>query len=160
MRGVASDDQRSREESRGIARFFLHDFLGCGLAASPETATEDFWSGVQTFIADDVTSPERQGRYQVAIQAFLEEQDEDFRPETFVSRHVEDQDRPRVRQRLRDLDLDPGEIFGKDTALITRKLDRFRVTYAHGMVLTLSPDDVAQERVQLPTKTAPTRKPA
>jgi hypothetical protein len=36
MYGVASDDQRSRGESRGVAQFFLGDFLGCQLVDSPE----------------------------------------------------------------------------------------------------------------------------
>jgi 37-kD nucleoid-associated bacterial protein len=151
LRGIASDDQRSREEARGIARFFLRDFLGCRLFASPEKATEDFWTGAQTFISEDVAAaPERQARYQVALQAYLEEDDQDFRPETFINRAIEDQDQPRLRQRLRDLDLDPRETFGKDTGLIARKLERFRVVYEHGMVLTLSPQDVAEERAVLP----------
>jgi hypothetical protein len=150
LRGTASDDQRSRDEGHGIARFFLREFLGCKLAVSAEKSTEDFWNGIQTFIREDVESPERQGRYQVAVQAYLEEQEQDFQPETFVGRHIAEEDQPRARQRLRDGGLEPREVFGKDIALISRKIDRLRVAFAHGMVLTMSPSDVEEERVRFP----------
>jgi 37-kD nucleoid-associated bacterial protein len=149
MHGVASDDQRSRSESRGLARFFLSDFLGCQLTDSPEKATQEFWAATQTFINEDVPSPERQGRYQVAVQAFLEEPDEDLRPETFIQRAIDQNDQPRLRQRLRTQGLAPGSTFGKDTSLIARKIAGFRLTFKHGMRLIGAREDL-EERVDLP----------
>jgi hypothetical protein len=149
MQGLASDDQRSRTEGRGLARFFLHDFLGCQLSASAEQATRDFWNGVQTFINEDVPSPEKKGRYQVAVQAFLEESDEDLRPEAFVERSIDPNDQPVLRQRIRDEGLEPNATVPKDTGLIERKLSGFRVTFAHGMALLGAREDLDQ-RVELP----------
>lgn len=150
MQGLASDDQRSRTEGRGLARFFLHDFLGCQLSASPEKATKDFWNATQTFINEDVASPEKQGRYQVAVQAYLEEPEEDLRPETFIERAIDLADQPKLRQRVRDEGLEPATTVPKDTGLIARKIAGFRITYAHGMALIGGREDL-EERVELPS---------
>ena len=150
MRGLASDDQRSRGEGRGLARFFLFDFLGCQLIASAEKATQEFWNATQTFINEDVGIPDRKGRYQVAVQAFLEEEDEDIRPETFIDRAIDDNDKPRLRQRLRDRGLEPAETIPKDTGLIAKKIAGFRLTFNHGMLLVGNRTDL-EERVDLPS---------
>lgn len=149
MQGLASDDQRSRAEGRGLARFFLHDFLGCQLSASAEKATKDFWNAAQTFINEDVPSPERKGRYQVAVQAFLEEPEEDLRPETFIQRAIDLNDQPKIRQRVRDEGLEPGATVPKDTGLIAKKISGFRVTFAHGMALIGGREDLEEERLEL-----------
>lgn len=151
LTGIASDDQRSRQEGRGLARFFLHDFLGCQLSAGAEKATKDFWTATQTFINEDVASPERKGRYQVAVQAFLEEPQEDLRPETFIARAIEQNDQPKLRQRVRDQGLDPRVTVPKDTALVANKISGFRVTFEHGMSLVGGREDL-EERVELPRK--------
>jgi hypothetical protein len=151
MQGVASDDQRSRGESRGLARFFLSDFLGCQLVDSPEKTTQEFWAATQTFINDDVASPDRQGRYQVAVQAFLEEPDEDIRPESFIQRAIDPNDQPRLRQRLHDQGVNPGATFAKDTSLIARKIAGFRLTFKHGMLLVGGREDL-EDRVDLPSE--------
>lgn len=151
MCGLASDDQRSRTEGRGLARFFLCDFLGCQLSASAEKATKDFWNAAQTFINEDVASPEKQGRYQVAVQAFLEEPEEDLRPETFIQRAVDTNDQPKLRQRVRDEGLEPATTVPKDTGLIANKIAGFRVTFAHGMALIGGREDL-EERVELPSQ--------
>jgi 37-kD nucleoid-associated bacterial protein len=151
MQGLASDDQRSRTEGRGLARFFLFDFLGCQLSASAEKATQDFWNAAQTFINEDVLSPERKGRYQVAVQAFLEEPEEDLRPETFVQRAIDANDQPKLRQRIVDQGLNPQSTVPKDTGLIARKIMGFRVTFGHGMSLIGGREDL-DERVDLPSQ--------
>ncbi|HSR94085.1 MAG TPA: nucleoid-associated protein [Solirubrobacterales bacterium] len=151
MQGLASDDQRSRTEGRGLARFFLHDFLGCQLSASAEKATKDFWNAAQTFINEDVASPEKKGRYQVAVQAFLEEPEEDLRPETFIQSAIDLNDQPKLRQRVRDEGLEPATTVPKDTALIARKISGFRVTFAHGMALVGAREDL-EERIDLPSQ--------
>lgn len=148
MSGLASDDQRSQRESRGVARFFLHDFLGCQLRDSPEKATQDFWNGAQVFIEEDVAAPERKGRYQVALQAYLERPEHDIRPETFIGQSVEDADKPRLRQRLRDEGVEPRQGFPKDLVLIERKIQGFRITFDHGMTLLGSREDM-EERLEL-----------
>jgi hypothetical protein len=155
MLGLASDDQRSRVEARGLARFFLNDFLGCHLTGSPEKATHDFWNAAQAFVNSDVASPERQGRYQVAIQAYLEEPDEQIAPEAFIHRAIDENDRPRLRQRLRDEGLDPRRAIAKDTALIAKKIEGFRLTFDHGMLLIGRRDDLAAERLELPSDDHP-----
>ena len=151
MQGLASDDQRSRTEGRGLARFFLCDFLGCQLSASAEKATKDFWNAAQTFINEDVASPEKKGRYQVAVQAFLEEPEEDLRPETFIQRAIDTNDQPKFRQRVRDEGLEPAITVPKDTGLIDKKIAGFRVTFAHGMALVGAREDLDQ-RVELPSQ--------
>jgi hypothetical protein len=85
------------------------------------------------------------------VQAFLEEPEEDLRPETFIQRAIDSNDQPKFRQRVRDASLEPATTVPKDTGLIARKISGFRVTFAHGMALVGGREDL-EERVELPSQ--------
>jgi nucleoid-associated protein YejK len=147
MYGLASDDQRGRDEGTGIADFFLATFLGCQLRTNPETATRDFVRAAEQFINEDVASNERRAEYQVALLAKMQDQTRDLRPRTFANEHLRAHDRPRFLERVVEQGLDPDISFEKDTSLA--KVSGFRLVFEHGMTLVGSREDLDQ-RVEIP----------
>lgn len=72
--GRVSDDQRGADTAAGVATFFLGTFLGCRLKDSPERTALEFVQAADGFINEHVQSPERRGRYQVALLATMQDQ--------------------------------------------------------------------------------------
>ncbi len=145
--GRVSDDQRGRDDGTGVATFFLYTFLGCRLKLNPAKATADFVAAAEAFVNTDVVSDERKGRYLVALQATLQDQQLDLAPRQFAEAQLEPDDRPAFLARVAEKGIDPLVAFVKDTSLV--KTDGFRMTFAHGMVLLGSQQDL-RERVELP----------
>jgi hypothetical protein len=148
MFGLASDDQRGRDEGAGVATFFLATFLGCQLKTNPEKATRDFVLAVEEFINQDVASDERRATYQVALLAKMQDETLDLRPRDFANQNIRANDRPSFLERVAARGLDPDQAFEKDTALA--KVDGFKMVFEHGMTLIGSREDLA-ERVEVPS---------
>lgn len=147
MFGRVSDDQRGREDGTGVATFFLSTFLGCKLRTNPAKATMDFVAAAEVFVNEDVAGDDRKGRYLVALQAALQDQQLDLAPRRFANSQLEPDDRPAFLSRVSESGLDPQVAFTKDTSLVKTK--GFRMTFSHGMVLIGSQQDL-RERVELP----------
>lgn len=146
MVGRVSDDQRGRGDGEGVAAFFLSTFLGCQLATSPEKATLDFVRATQAFINDGVQSPEKKGRYQVALLAKMQDELSDVRPRDFANASLDQPDRAPFVERVREAGFDPDITFQKDTSLI--KVGGFKITFRNGMVLVGRREDLEQ-RVEI-----------
>lgn len=151
--GRVSDDQRGSETSAGVATFFLGTFLGCRLRDSPEKSTLEFVQAADGFINESVESAERQGRYQIALLAAMQDQSAEIRPRSFARTHLDAADRSAFLNRVRDAGLDPDTPFAKDTSLV--KVDGFKMTFHSGMVLVGSQADL-RERVDIRADDAPT----
>jgi hypothetical protein len=149
MFGRVSDDQRGRDDGTGVATFFLSTFLGCKLRTNPAKATMDFVAAAEAFVNEDVTGDDRKGRYLVALQAALQDQQLDLVPKQFANSQLEPDDRPAFLSRISEGGLDPQVAFTKDTSLVKTK--GFRLTFSHGMVLIGSQQDL-RERVELPAE--------
>jgi len=147
MFGLASDDQRGRDEGGGVATFFLVTFLGCQLKTNPEKATRDFVLAAEEFINQDVRSDERRAAYQVALLAKMQDQTLDLRPRDFANQNLRANHRPRFLERVAAHGLDPNQTFEKDTSLA--RVGGFKMVFEHGMTLVGSREDL-QERVQMP----------
>lgn len=146
MHGRVSDDQRGKEDGMGVATFFLSTFLGCRLKTSPEKATRDFARAAEGFFNEHVVNPEKQGRYQVALLATLQDNTMDVRPRAFAEDNLDVADRAPFSEAVRSADLDPDVAFQKDTSLV--KVNGFKMTFDSGMVLVGKSDDLA-ERVSI-----------
>lgn len=146
LTGRVSDDQRGSETTAGVATFFLGTFLGCRLRDSPEKSTLDFVQAADGFINEAVQSPERRGRYQVALLATMQDQTAEIRPRSFAQAHLEAPDRPGFLDRVREAGLDPEQPFPKDISLV--RVSGFKMTFESGMVLVGSQDDL-RERVDI-----------
>jgi hypothetical protein len=137
--GRVSDDQRG-DFTTGVATFFLGTFLGCRLRDNPEKSTLAFVDATSAFINDEVTDPQRKGRYQVALLATLQDHTVELQPRRFASTHLDAKDRPRFLDRIREAGLDPNVSFPKETRLV--KVNGFRWTFESGMVLVGHTDDL------------------
>jgi 37-kD nucleoid-associated bacterial protein len=146
LTGRVSDDQRGAETTAGVATFFLGTFLGCRLKDSPEKSTLEFVQAADGFFNEEVQSPERRGRYQVALLATMQDQTTEIRPRSFAHMHLESADRPPFLDRVREAGLNPDQPFPKDTSLV--RVAGFRMTFDSGMVLVGSQEDL-RERVAI-----------
>lgn len=144
--GRVSDDQRGANAAAGVASFFLGTFLGCRLKDSPEKTTLEFVQAADGFINEHVQSPERRGRYQVALLATMQDQTAEIRPRSFAQSHVEPADRPAFLDRVREAGLDPDRPFPKDVGLV--RVNGFRMTFESGMILIGSREDL-RDRVDI-----------
>lgn len=131
--GFVADDQRGISTGRQVATFFLSRFLGCQSRLPAAYMTYQFVQAANESINVDVPSPERRGRYQVAVLAALQSNANDIRPSTFASQYLERQDREGFLARVKAAGIDPNVTFEKDTSRV--KVSRFRMTFESGMVL-------------------------
>lgn len=145
--GRVSDDQRGNDAAAGVANFFLGTFLGCRLQDSPEKSTLAFVTATDGYINEAVASPERKGKYQVALLAAMQDQSTEIRPRTFAETSLELDDRAPFLDRIRQAGIDPDVPFPKDVSLV--KVSGFKMTFQSGMVLVGSRTDL-EDRVDLP----------
>jgi hypothetical protein len=153
MFGRVSDDQRGRDDGIGVATFYLATFLRCQLKANPEKVTLDFVQASERFFNDQITNPEKKGRYQVALLAAMQDNNMDVLPSGFAATNLEAVDRSPYAQALREAGLDPIVPFQKDTSLV--KIEGFRMQFDSGMVLVGKADDL-DRRVEIRPSSADT----
>ncbi|HVA20108.1 MAG TPA: nucleoid-associated protein [Solirubrobacteraceae bacterium] len=145
--GRVSDDQRGRAEGLPVANFFLATFLGCQPKVKAAKATFDFVKAANTSFNEDVVSPEKRGRYQVALVAAMQSQTAEIRPRSFASENLDPVDRAPFLAQVQKAGIDPNSAFPKDLSLV--KVERFKLTFNSGMVLVGDVADL-QEKVDLP----------
>lgn len=147
VEGYVADDQRSTAQGRQIATFFLSAFLGCKPKVPAAQITYDFVKAANASFNEDVESPERKGRYQVALLSAMQSNVADVRPKSFANTYLEKVDRPAFLDRVRAAGIDPEATFPKDTSRV--KVSGFRMTFESGMVLVGDVESLDQ-RVKLP----------
>lgn len=145
--GFVADDQRGIATGRQVAAFFLSRFLGCMPRVPAALITYEFVRAANESFNQDVPSPERRGRYQVAVLATLQSNVTDIRPRAFADQNLEREDRGPFLEKLRKAGIDPDATFEKDTSRV--KVARFRMTFKSGMVL-VGDQDALDTRVTLP----------
>jgi hypothetical protein len=146
--GRVSDDQRGHTEGLPVAHFFLSTFLGCQPKVKAAKATLDFIKAANQSFNRDVASPEKQGRYQVALVAAMQAQTAELQPRTFAAEHLEPVDRPAFLARVQKAGIDPDSAFPKDLSLV--KVERFKLTFDSGMVLVGDMTDF-RDKVRIPS---------
>ncbi len=147
--GFVADDQRGISTGRQVATFFLSRFLGCKPRLPAALMTYEFVKAANEAFNDDVSSPERRGRYQVAVLAALQSNLTDIRPSRFASQNLELEDRAPFLARVRAAGMDPDVPFEKDTTRV--KMSRFRMSFESGMVL-VGDQSALEEHVALPER--------
>jgi hypothetical protein len=111
--------------------------------------TYQFVQAANESFNEDVSSPERRGRYQVAVLAVLQSNTSDIRPNVFASQYLEREDREPFLARIRAAGIEPNVTFEKDTSRV--KVSRFRMTFESGMVL-VGDQNALDNNVTLPKK--------
>lgn len=133
--GIASDNQRD-ESAHGpeVASFFLK-FLGCRLASTPDRATKEYISRIDSFINDMISDPEKKLRYELAALADLDSQSTQLDPQAFARSHLDPEDRDTFVSLFRQ---DDGSVSltTKDVGLIKARLTTAFVEFTNGLRLS------------------------
>jgi hypothetical protein len=109
--------------------------------------TYEFVKAANEAFNESVPSPERRGRYQVAVLAALQSNITDIRPSEFAYENLEPEDHEPFLARVRAAGMDPDVSFEKDTSRV--KMSRFRMTFKSGMVL-VGDQSALDQHVALP----------
>jgi 37-kD nucleoid-associated bacterial protein len=147
VEGYVADDQRSTAQGKQVATFFLSAFLGCKPRVPAAQITFDFVKAANASFNEDVESPERKGRYQVALLSAMQANIPDIRPKSFATTYLEKEDRPAFLERVSKAGIDPDATFAKDTSRV--KVSGFKMTFESGMVL-VGDMGALDKRVELP----------
>ncbi len=133
-----SDKQNGAKRGSEIADFFLKRFLGCKLREAPDVVTQRFFEAAQTFINEKVTDPENKAKYQIALMATLNNQQDDVRPWHFAEENLAIRDRDEFIHTL-DENQVPTQQFPKDVAGLEPILRKLQMSFQSGIVLVASP---------------------
>ncbi len=135
-----SDEQFGRGAHRGVAEFFLREFLGCKYATAPEVQTDEFLKSAQLFINEDITDPEKRARYEQALLAELNSKDDGIRPRQFANRHIDTAiERKQFIDRVSTRGL-PTDLIPKSLALIGSTIKRIQMTFENGTTISAHPE--------------------
>jgi hypothetical protein len=146
--GRVADDQRGLEVNADVASFWLSTFLGCRFKVEPRIATRDFFSATESFIDEEVSSPERKARYAIALQAQMHSMTRDIVPIAFAQSGFEADDVAAYRSFMTARLVSVAEAFEKDNSLISNQLSRLRIDYESGLML-LGPSEQVDGLVEL-----------
>lgn len=144
IHGYVSDMQLGADLARAVANFFLHSFLGCKLLDDPATQTKRFWDTTEQFVNEQVSEPEQQNQYMIALTAEMRSQAGDVNPKAFAATHIDQGHRDAFRATMNQAGLD--SIIVKDVNRIESKLRRIEFEFASGLRLS-GPADVVEDRV-------------
>lgn len=142
IQGMVCDRQKGSGGT--VAYFFLERFLGCRLKELPELTTRRFYEATEKFINEDVLEPEKKGRYQVALAQELASTQTTVSAQAFAGTNLDPDDRAAFIERVRESGIDQPA-FQKDNSLIARRLQRIQWSFASGVAVLASPDNVGRE---------------
>ncbi len=134
VRGLVSDHQVPRTSVRGVARFFLEEFLGCQLEELPEITTGRYYEAVSDF-ANSMADTEKRYRYDAALHADLLSNASSVEPGKFARRHLDQGDRAEFFRTLKERRLDQSG-FEKDLGRIESQIRKRRIDFKSGLHLT------------------------
>jgi hypothetical protein len=147
VRGMISDKQRGSGGNDGVANFFLKSFLGCCLQEAPKLTTRNFFVASEEFINNEVGDSAKKAKYEIALLAMLNSQENTIKPRQFVDQHFEVCDRQHLIKYLGKSGV-PIVSFPKDIELIQNKLKQVCIQFNSGMRV-LGPPEVIEERIRL-----------
>jgi hypothetical protein len=145
--GAVSDNQMGVTTDRDVARFFLHKFLGCRFAEEPEMVTKRLYEAAQLFINQDVHDPQDKGRYEIALVAELQNNEETFDARIFADHSLKAQHRQLFLDRVAQQGV-AGQRIVKDLGMIKGILKRIQVQFESGVAVIAQPR-VFEEQVRM-----------
>jgi len=133
-----SDKQNGAKRGSEIADFFLKRFLGCKLREAPDVVTQRYFEAAQGFINEKVSDPENRAKYQIALMATLNNQQDTVHPWHFAEENLAVQDRDEFIHALNEHEV-PTQQFAKDTAGLQPTLKKLQMSFQSGIILVASP---------------------
>lgn len=142
IQGLVCDKQKALTTT--VAHFFLQTFLGCRLLETAEITTRRCWEVTERFINDEVSDPERKGRYQVALAAEMATTQSAVSMTGFVTNNLEVEDRAPLLERATEANV-PTSSFPKDTKLILPQLKRLQWSFRSGISVLASSEQLGDQ---------------
>lgn len=142
IEGLVSDTQKGAGTT--VAFFFLGRYLGCRLREVPEVTTKKFFDAMETFINEDVESPEEKARYQIALVAELQNTHQSISPEGFANANIAAARRPKLLERVVEAGISATS-FVKNRSLVEPSLRRIQWNFESGIAVIASPDNIGQQ---------------
>lgn len=146
--GWAADDQRTTASGASVATFFLSRFLGCAPKLPAAITTYQFVRAASTSFNEDVTSPRRRSRYQVALLAVMQDNTTTISPRSFADTQLEAADRPAFLGRVEEAGVAPTTTFPKDTSRVN--VSKFTMTFTSGNLTLVGDREALDSTVEIP----------
>lgn len=139
LKGILCDKQRGYS-SKGVANFFLTDFLGCVLAEEPQIQTKSFFELTQKYINTIASSQSRAGLLTHLLSEMMDQRSI-LNPTEFARRILDPEHRDNYLNYLR-VEGGPVTAFTKNLDLIKGKLHKIQYNFASGVTVIGSPEDM------------------
>lgn len=144
--GLVSDKQKGSDPRSVMAHFFLSQFLGCKLADTPNVRTRNFYTLTEQFINEQVTDPEQQAKYHMALLTELNGPEETVAPIDFAANHFDLPDKRQFAATMDEYGFPTDEPFPKDVHLVEKRLRKVQVEFTNG-VTVIAPLEVMERDV-------------
>jgi hypothetical protein len=128
--GEVSDHQTGFRQTRAVAEFFL-GFLGCRLLTQPDLQTQAYFVEAERWINREVSDPVKRARYEQALIADLNSQEERVNPRRWMERTLDVEDRQSFEEAMLARSV-PMTSFAKDTMLVKNYLRQVQVSTRDG----------------------------
>ncbi len=141
IEGIVSDNQ----SARGVANFFLHQFLGCQPKVDPGMNTRNFHEVTETWINSEVEDPDARLDYEMALITELKSNAKEIDPDSFAMRYLRGEDRQSFTNHIANSNV-PMATFTKDVDSIQGKLKNISVNFESG-IKVIGPPDAIDEKM-------------
>lgn len=129
-------------------------FLGCRPKLPAAQITYEFVKAAGASFNEDVQSPKRRGRYQVALLSVIQDNTTTITPRNFAETHLEGEDRQPFLERVeKAAGVTPNTTFGKDTSRVN--VSRFRMTFTSGNLVLVGDREALDSTVVIPDDDRP-----
>ena len=128
---------------KGVAQYFLGEFLGCRLVAKPDVLTQKFHDATQKYIKACEDSS-KAARLQVALLSEMQSSDGTLNPREFINRHVPEEDRDAFATWIQERDA-PMKTFQKDTTRIDGQIQKVRMEVNDNVIVLAPAEEVTTE---------------
>jgi hypothetical protein len=139
-RGIVSDNQARVRSATPVAKFFLHEFLGCRFCDDPANMTKLFLELTQSFINDQVDDPVQQYGYYSALVANLLSNDHSVRIEEFAQSHLSPAHEQQYLNVIEESEL-TALVFEKNLELIEGQVRRKQMDLDNGVSVSGRAED-------------------
>lgn len=148
IEALACDNQRPYAAHKALADYFLYQFLGCRMRASPNVSTKEFFDRSNDFFRQRYgKDPKRYASVYLQLVSELQSNRATISPKRFASNHLPLKDQKPFVEFLEQHGIKQTS-FDKNTEFLDKELTRIMYGFASGTKLILPSED-ADQRVKL-----------
>ncbi|OPY39194.1 MAG: 37-kD nucleoid-associated bacterial protein [Methanoregula sp. PtaU1.Bin051] len=131
---------------RKSADYYLKDFLGCLYTHDPKFQTQEFYNTTLEFISSRIDDPLEQIKYREHLSSYLLSEVPRIEPKKFVETYFPSQNRIQTsllnQYESKNVELNG---FEKDTEHVKKQVEKMKVLFENGIILTAASVNFASE---------------